>query len=263
MREPGITDRTGAPAALKAPKEVTFTLSARWLRSFIFYVIPTLAVLSVLMTIVKMRSESTVIVEIADRFIFNVEASLPTVLSFVLMVTASQLCVLIFFSWRAIQRKSLNTYWLVLSVIMIALAYDETAQFHEKLPSPIFGDVLGSHGWIVIGITVLLVLAVLFVPFLLAIPRHLAKRLLLAAAIFLLGAIVIEGIGGLYAFRMGRNFVYRIITVLEESVELVGMSYLNFVLLEHVARQRLVLRFSDGGEKSVDAAQISDQDGEV
>lgn len=244
----------------EAPDEMKLTLSSQYLWQFILYCIPALAVLSVLMAEVKSRSDSFVIIEIADRFILNNEASIPTVLSFLLMLTASQLAFLAFVSAQKHHKTALNLYWLVAGLILIALAYDEAAQVHESIKAVLFREVFQNHGWIFVAMPVVLTVAVFFVPFLRALPPRLAKQLILAMAIFLSGAIVIEGIGGVYSFQMGKDLIYRCITVLEESVELVGISYLNIVLLEHAARQRISLRFCTADEAAVDDRPAPEHD---
>lgn len=243
-----------------APDQITLTLSSHYLWHFILYGIPAMAVLSVLMTLVKGRSDNFVIVEIADRFILNNEASIPTVLSFLLMLTASQLAFLAFVSAQKHHKTALNLYWLVAGLILIALAYDEAAQVHESIKAVLLREVFQNHGWIFVAMPVVLTVAVFFVPFLRALPRRLAKQLFVAMAIFLFGAIVIEGIGGLYSFQMGKGLVYNGFMVLEESVELVGISYLNIVLLEHAARQRISLRFCGPDAAAADDGSAPEQD---
>ncbi|WIY27729.1 hypothetical protein [Parasedimentitalea psychrophila] len=243
-----------------APDEIRLTLSSQYLWKFILYGIPAMAVLSVLMTLVKTRSDNFVIVEIADRFILNNEASIPTVLSFLLMLTAAQLAFLAFVSVQKHHKTALNLYWLAAGLILIALAYDEAAQVHETIKAVVMREVFQNHGWIFVAMPVVLTVAVFFVPFLRSLPPRLAKQLIIAIAIFLSGAIVIEGIGGLYNFQMGKDLIYRSITVLEESVELVGISYLNIVLLEHAARQRISLRFCGAEAATLDDRSAPEQD---
>ncbi|WP_170388020.1 hypothetical protein [Ruegeria atlantica] len=219
-------------------------LSSRYLRWFCRYGVFILAALSVIMTWVKSESSNRAVIEIADRFILNNETSIPTVISFLLMVTAAQLATLIFIFQRRQQRSWLNLYWLLAALVLILLAYDEIAQVHESIPPPVFREVFLHHGWIFAGISVVSILLVMFVPFLRSLPSPLARKMLTAGAIFLFGAVVIEGVSGLYSTKMSKDFIYDLLTVLEESCELFGICFLNIALLDFIAGHNLVLRFS-------------------
>ncbi|MGR3592011.1 MAG: hypothetical protein ACU0BO_08565 [Limimaricola soesokkakensis] len=232
-----------------APDEKTnaseLSFSPRWLRYFIILGIPFLALLSIAMSAVKVRGGSLIVTELADRFILNNEVSLPTLLSIVLMLVASQLCMLNYFYYRKIRKTPLNAYWIFSSLVLLGMAYDESAQIHERLRWSLFGDILNGQSWIFVGVPVVLVLGVLSIPFLMSPPRRLKVELVKGATIFVFGALVIEGMGGLYKASIGMDFVYILISVAEETAELIGISYVNLALLEHAARKGLSVNFFD------------------
>lgn len=231
-----------------AHSEPRFQLSAKYLWILIVYGIPAMAVLSIIMTEIRSLTDNFIIEEIADRFILNNETSIPTLLSYFLMFTAAQLSILVFLSQQRNQRALFNLYWLLIALFFLVLAYDEVAQIHEKIPPPISKQRFKDHGWVFAGAVVALLLAICFIPFFRRGPKPLAKQLFWGAAIFLFGAIVIEAMSGLYADLVKKDRIYSLITVLEESVELLGIAYLNAVLVEHLGKQRFVLDFVRGDE---------------
>lgn len=234
-----------ASSALNEPR---IQLSAKYLWVLIIFGIPAMAVLSVIMMEIKSLTDNDLIEEIADRFILNNETSFPTLLSYLLMFTASQLSLLVFFTQQKKQRALFNLYWLLIALFFLVLAYDEVAQVHEKIPPPIAKQRFKDHGWVFAGAAVALTLAICFIPFFRKGPQPLVRQLFWGAAIFLSGAIVIEAIGGAYADFVTKDRIYGLIAVLEESVELLGIAYLNAVLVEHLGRLSFVLSFVRGGE---------------
>ncbi|MCZ4260864.1 hypothetical protein O4G76_08425 [Limimaricola sp. G21655-S1] len=248
MREPPGGDvRHSAPDRNPNASELRF--SPQWLRYFIILGIPLLALLSVAMSAIRERGGSLIVNELADRFILNNEVSLPTLLSIVLMFVASQLCVLNYFYYRKIRKMPLNAYWIFSSLVLLAMAYDESAQIHEKLRWSLFGDILNGQSWIFVGVPVVIVLGVLSIPFLMSPPRRLKVELVKGATIFVFGALVIEGVGGVYKASIGMDFAYILISVAEETAELVGISYVNLALLEHAAQKGLSVNFFDPAER--------------
>lgn len=229
----------------KHPKACELRFSPRWMRSFMVFGIPALSLLSVAMSAVKLESENSIVNEFADRFIMNNEFSIPTLLSIVLMFAASQLCALNYFYYRKLRKTPLNTYWVFSSIILLAMAYDESAQIHERLRWSLFGNILNGQSWIFVGAPIVVVLGVLSIPFLLSPPRRLKVELVKGATIFVFGALVIEGVGGLYKVGFGMDFFYILISVVEEATELTGISYVNLALLNHAKQKSLSVTFCD------------------
>ncbi|MGR3632190.1 MAG: hypothetical protein ACU0A8_08750 [Limimaricola soesokkakensis] len=227
------------------PKACALRLSPRWIRYFIVFGIPALALLSVAMSAIKVEGGNFIVNELADRFILNNEFSIPTLISIVLMFVASQLCALNYLYYRRLRRTPINTYWVLSSLILLAMAYDESAQIHESLRWSLFGNILNGQSWIFVGVPIVVVLGLLSIPFLISPPRRLKVELLKGATIFVFGALVIEGVGGLYKVGFGMDFVYVLISVAEEATELTGISYVNLALLNHAAQKGISVTFCD------------------
>lgn len=81
--------------------------------------------------------------------------------------------------------------------------------------------------------------------------RHLEARtrlrFLVAGSLYIGGAIVVEAIGGSYAERAGmNNLTYNVITTVEESLEMVGLTVFIWALLRYCADtyRDVLLQFS-------------------
>lgn len=228
--------------AVKSKSLLTVSAARVW--SFIVYGIPLLAVLSVVSSLTKENTDSRVIAEIADRFILNRESSIPTILSFILMMFAAQLSLMNYFHYKRRVKSLLNAYWIAVALLFLFLAYDELAQIHENLRSITFGGILADQSWVFVGIPIVVAVGVFMAPFLLAKPRELKVAFVVGGAIFITGAIGFEVLGGVFLASHDNETVYMLITVIEESLELAGLSYVNYALLKHAAQERITVQFS-------------------
>jgi len=142
----------------------------------------------------------------------------------------------------ALQRDRDRFYWTSLAVLFICTAVDEAWAIHERLTGPVGRLFNLSHGnagvfyfaWVIPGAAVALGLAFAYWRFL---HRQGAtgRMMMLAAAIFVGGALGMEMVGGWYNERYGRDFGYYAIATLEEALEMAGMILLIRTLLKHVA----------------------------
>ncbi len=144
----------------------------------------------------------------------------------------------------------------ILAAVALALSIDETAQFHEGLtPLPrILGlGELPTYEWLVVGIP----LAILGGVGVLVVARRIDARLrtglIVGGALFLFGAIVLEGLGGLLARSVegsaegsaAAELGVQLLLAVEEGFELAG------VLLALAAVLAMVEWRGVGGEVSV------------
>lgn len=154
------------------------------------------------------------------------EASLPPLFSSLLMLT---IAVLAFRTGRddrlAAPRTSLG--WTLLSVGFVYLALDEFLALHEvfsRMPQvPNYGGVLRQK-WLLVGIPLVAVIGLLFIPFLLRIRRQTALRLIVAGTVYLSGAVGAELISGWIIETAGKeSALYALETMAEETLEIVGL----------------------------------------
>lgn len=186
-------------------------------------------------------------------FDLNGEYNLPTLFSFgTLMSCAVMLCVLGAAEGRA--RSRAPRYWYGLAAAMFFLAVDEVAEIHEKLGRPLL-PLIGLAEWMYVIWTIPYMLAggalaVLYLRFWLHLPRLTRWMFFAAGLCFVAGAVVMEIIGANYLRQhaMNRDLVYGLLTVAEETLEMMGSSLFLYALLIHAARhvRRLNLSFSEG-----------------
>jgi hypothetical protein len=179
----------------------------------------------------KLMPESNLAERLDQFFDFDREVNFPTYFNTILLFLATQTFLLI-----ALQSTHVKfyykTYWYILSFAFLFLSVDEFVRIHEWfigwMPQ-LFG--LGGTGilkfaWIIpYGI-----LAILFglysIKFLLALERPYLKGYLICGALYLLGAIGIESIGGIAYEQNEEAITFEYIlfyTTIEESLEMLAL----------------------------------------
>ena len=169
-----------------------------------------------------------------ELFDLNGENNVPTWFTALVWAMAAGLAMVASrreFSSDSVMRWS----WFLLGGVFLLLSLDEVGSLHERLLG-LAGDTIKRsfgladsfyYSWAPMGMLLVLLVAGLFVPFLLRIPRGVAARLILAAGVFLSGSLAIETIGSSYeagliastdAFRISWH---RLIFV-EEVLEMIG-----------------------------------------
>jgi hypothetical protein len=125
-------------------------------------------------------------------------------------------------------------HWWGIAFALGFVSLDEVVGLHEQL-----GGTFGTGGvlyfdWVLIAGPVVAILAVLYLPFLRALRSPTRERLVIAAVIFVTGALVMELPLGWWTERMGPDSLgYALIDWIEETLELVGTALALASLLAH------------------------------
>jgi len=170
------------------------------------------------------------------------EFNIPTSLSAGLLFAASFLLVLI--SRAEHSRGAQDTWrWSLLSAGLALMAMDEIVSLHERLVRPVRAfldmDTMGLFyfAWVVPGIVLVVAAAIIYARFLLRQDPIVRNRVILAALVYLGGALGMEMVGGRYAELHGlNNLPYWIIVSLEEVLEFAGAILLIDALLRYLER---------------------------
>jgi hypothetical protein len=156
-------------------------------------------------------------------------------------------------------------HWLGLAAILVFLSCDEGASLHEQLGDWV-KDVMPTGGpllwaWVVPYSILAVAVGLAYLSFLRALPSDTRRRFILAAAIYVGGALVIEMIeAGITDYRDRGGGPVTVLAVIEETAEMAGVAYLIYALLLHTAaHSRIALSVADlppsprrgGGEGSV------------
>ena len=102
---------------------------------------------------------------------------------------------------------------------------DDLFSFHERLNSSIAIDSF-PYTWILWGIGFVILVFVMTLRLIRSFERAFRNKLLIAAFIFLIGAVIVEGISGIIreeTVEQVNAISYRIVALLEESLELIGL----------------------------------------
>jgi hypothetical protein len=126
-------------------------------------------------------------------------------------------------------------HWNILAWIFFFLSMEEIAGFHEKLIEPL-RNATGSGGifyfaWVLVVIPLVLIFVLFYLRFLTNLPRKTAYQFLVAGAVFVLGAVGFEMLGGMYHGVFG---VYRSLTAIEETLENLGAGLFIVSLLMYI-----------------------------
>lgn len=149
------------------------------------------------------------------------------------------------------RRHDRRHHWLALALVFVALSIDESVSLHEVLIEPLRG-ALGTGGflyfaWVLPGSLVVLVCGLAFVPFLLSLPRPLAARIAAGGALFVGGALGMELVGGYLVATQGwRSTGYIAAAIVEEGLELIGLTVFFNALVDHLLAGRQYRLLSAG-----------------
>ena len=174
------------------------------------------------------------------RLDLDTEASLPTWFSASLMLLCA--LALLFIAARARQDGLWKAMpWFLLAAMFLALSLDEIATFHEwasaALSSRIENTGLFYFAWAAPALVLCLAGLACFMPFIVEFKGLDRVLLIGSAAVFLLGAIGMEMLGGAAAEAGGVNTLhYRVLTTIEESLEYAGLLIFLYFLLRQVRR---------------------------
>jgi hypothetical protein len=164
------------------------------------------------------------------RQLFDVdqENNLPTWYSGFLLLTTSALL------WLCARKKRADAdrwsgHWYALAVGFLLMSVDETAGVHESINSVIVMT------WAIPGAILALAIGLVFVPFLLHLPRRTALLFGLAGGAYLAGAVGIEIIGNaMVGQRLKDTLQYNLTTLAEEGLEMLGLVLFIHTLLRYM-----------------------------
>ena len=173
-------------------------------------------------------------------FDLNAEGNIPALFSAGLWLGASALALVCMRRSHA-EGWPLGIYWPIMAALFLYLGIDEAVMIHERV-----GGVLGDkyafsgaflYAWVVAGLAFLGLVGLVFLRFLAALrPINLAL-LVLAAGVFVSGAVGVEMMGAAFdsggqvpgTFALGLN--WRRANALEEGLEMLGIILLIHVML--------------------------------
>jgi len=173
-------------------------------------------------------------------FDFNQGANIPSFFSSLLFLAASIL--LLFITLYKKSRGKKYVGWLGLTLLFFFLMLDEAVYIHEFLigflreKSNLSGYLY--YAWIMACGLALLVIGLVYIPFLKSLNRKLLHLMLFSAAIFISGAIGLELLGGKTFETNGLSFGYRLFYTAEETLEMIGLAVFIYTLNWYISTKR-------------------------
>jgi hypothetical protein len=180
----------------------------------------------------------------------DTENNLPTFYSSMALEFSAILLFLIYWQKKQLYRKE-SFYWLGLALIFAFLGFDETAQVHEEV-SDFFTLIVEASGvlyfpWIIpYGLATGLI-ALVYWPWLIQLPRETQKNFVIAGLVFLSGAIGMEMIGAYHADLYDvYDWRYTISYTFEETLEMLGIVLFIRALMDYISQniQQITVSFT-------------------
>lgn len=174
------------------------------------------------------------------------EQSIPTWFSVLNLILTSLLIAAVIHSLRAMNEKHHLIRWMILAAGFLWLSADEAVSIHERLGGVLArklgsGKMGGGYGflrfeWVVPAILILAALGVYFLKFLLDQPPRRRWQFIAAGCIYVLGAVVMEMIGGKVSdIKSEHSLTYLMCTHIEEGCEMIGVVWFMRALIEYLA----------------------------
>ena len=181
---------------------------------------------------------------------FNVgrERNIPTLYSVIaLTVAATLLATNARHSWEKCDGQ--HRYWAGLALIFLFLAFDEGTKIHEQL-SGVMKRWVTPKGylywlWVIPYGSAVLVLAAVYLRFMIRLSRTTRYYFILAALLFLGGAIGVDMLQGREAYlNIGsdKTILYCVLYSVEEFLEMIGVAVFIYALLKNLADESSVIR---------------------
>lgn len=127
--------------------------------------------------------------------------------------------------------------WLVIAAAAGYLCLDEIAQLHERLNEPVraTGLQLPTYAWLAPGVVIALAGCLVLARAARRLPVFTRRRLGVALACYFLGAIVMEGVNGLFSGRwLDIELVFAAGTTVEESLEMLACILALTAIVDHL-----------------------------
>ncbi len=154
--------------------------------------------------------------------------------------------------------------WGAMSALLLFMSIDEAAQLHDLFTGPLRRGLEIDFGvfyfaWLLPAVGFLAVCAWYFAPLIRSLPGAIRIRLVIAAAVYFGGAIVVEMLSG-FAVEYGRQSTpYLTVLTFEEACEIVGLLIAVGTLLRllRTVQPRTMIELFDAGGGTIGISPTS------
>lgn len=172
---------------------------------------------------------------LVPMFNMDRESNIPTLFSFLLLLSAGGLFSLLSRQLAAASDR-FTRHVTLLSFIFVFMAVDEYASIHELFTEPLAflapESGIFHFAWVIAAIPFVIVVGLYFLRFFLAQSKEFKIGLFSAGFIYIFGAVGMEMVGSSIHFAYGyAHIAYGLATIVEESCEIFGVIILIHTLL--------------------------------
>ena len=182
--------------------------------------------------------QDTKIASLLQRVDLGFEPSLSSYFSALLLLVCSLTLWLIHQIEKSIAERR-EWAWFGLSAIFFCLSIDEAIMIHEMTDGALH-SLLNTSGvfylaWVIPGIVFVVLVGIVFLPFLLRLEKRTQRLFFLSAFLFVGGAIGMEMIASLL-YEQGEieSVQHSIVQTIEEGMEMYGTLLFLYALLKHL-----------------------------
>ena len=174
-------------------------------------------------------SHADIVEQLVPLLSLSYEHNLPTWYAVCLLFSCS-----IALGFVAHRTNDMARHWWGLCVTFAYLSLDEMAELHERL-----GGLIGTGGllyfdWVIPAAAAVAVFGAIYWPFLRRLKPLSRRRFVIAGALYVGGALVLELPLGYWTERAGDdNLVYAMIDFCEETLELLGAGLFLLSVVDH------------------------------
>jgi hypothetical protein len=169
------------------------------------------------------------------------ERSVPAFYSSALMLACSLFLAAIAVMLRR-RHKAGFLHWVGLSILFVYLSIDEYIGIHEKMSAPV-REALNTASflelaWVIPYALFILILLLIYFRFLIKLPRRIRVMVVIAAIIYITGAIGLELLSGQMDAAYGRgSFEYIAAITAEETFEIAGLLIFLHALMTYIREE--------------------------
>lgn len=197
---------------------------------------------------------------IIPLFFLGGETNIPTYYSSLLLLLSALILLIICLMER--KRKSSWSRWAILSFIFLYISIDEVSMLHERLISPV-RSLLGNDqfgifyfAWVLPAFILIFILAIFLYKFFIKLNAKIKLNFLIAAILYVGGALGFELLGGRYCELYGRNnLTYSMLQNVEETMEFAGTIVFIWGLLGYISDkfETIHIRFIRDNKQSLNS----------
>lgn len=182
--------------------------------------------------------DNTVFVRLVD---VSEEANITSWFSSLLLLIGA-LLILLIARLKNLEKDSFSRHWAFMSYLFLFLSLDEAAKIHEATIKPL-RTLFNTSGffyyaWVIIAIPVLLVLTIVYARFISSLPGKTRNQFIIAAVLFLSGAVGFEMLGGfMFDVEISGMYISSVLVTFEELLENLGVVVFISALLTYIQLQ--------------------------